>query len=62
MVGLSMILYGHNKSLYKQLGDYVETGELIAESGTTGGLTSPGVYFEIRQEGEPQNPMLWCGL
>ena len=57
-----MSLYGHNKSLYKQLGDNVETGEVIAESGTTGGLSSPGVYFEIRQAGKPRNPMLWCRL
>jgi septal ring factor EnvC (AmiA/AmiB activator) len=57
-----MSLYGHNKVLYKQIGEAVETGEVIAESGTTGGLTSPGVYFEIRQEGKPRNPMLWCRL
>jgi septal ring factor EnvC (AmiA/AmiB activator) len=57
-----MSLYGHNKILYKQVGDMVETGETIAQSGTTGGLTSPGVYFEIRQEGKPRNPMLWCRL
>jgi septal ring factor EnvC (AmiA/AmiB activator) len=60
--GSYMSLYGHNKLLYKQVGDAVETGENIALSGTTGGLSSPGVYFEIRHEGKPRDPMLWCRL
>ena len=60
--GSYMSLYGHNKLLYKQVGDAVETGENIALSGTTGGLSSPGVYFEIRHDGKPRDPMLWCRL
>lgn len=55
-----MSLYGHNQSLYKSVGDWVEASELIARVGDSGGLTASGLYFEIRHEGEPLNPALWC--
>jgi septal ring factor EnvC (AmiA/AmiB activator) len=55
-----MSVYGHNQSLYKSVGDWVEAGEVIASVGNTGGQTNSGLYFEIRHEGEPQNPALWC--
>lgn len=53
-------LYGHNELLYKRVGDTVETGEVIAKTGVTGGLKSAGLYFEIRQNTNPVNPALWC--
>lgn len=53
-------LYGHNELLYKQVGDTVETNEVIAKTGVTGGLKSTGLYFEIRQNATPVNPALWC--
>ena len=53
-------LYGHNELLYKQVGDTVETNEIIARSGNTGGLKSTGLYFEIRHNATPVNPSLWC--
>lgn len=55
-----MSLYSHNESLFKQVGDWVETGEAVATVGTSGGLDRPGLYFEIRHQGEPQNPLSWC--
>lgn len=55
-----MSLYSHNESLFKQLGDWVDTEEVIATVGTSGGLDRPGLYFEIRHDGEPQNPLSWC--
>ncbi len=55
-----MSLYSHNEALHKQVGDWVETGESISQAGTSGGLDAPGLYFEIRHNGEPQNPLLWC--
>lgn len=57
-----MSLYGHNQSLYKGVGDSVEAGETVAASGNTGGPPRPGVYFEIRQNGEPRDPLDWCKL
>ncbi|MGA8262470.1 MAG: peptidoglycan DD-metalloendopeptidase family protein [Arenicellales bacterium] len=55
-----MSLYSHNESLYKQVGDWVTAGEVIATVGTSGGLEKPGLYFEIRHDGEPQDPLSWC--
>lgn len=55
-----MSLYGHNQSLYKQPGEWVNAGELIATVGNSGGYTRPGLYFEIRKQGKPINPAKWC--
>ena len=55
-----MSLYGHNQSLYKQPGEWVKAGDLIATVGNSGGNTSPGLYFEIRRQGKPVNPANWC--
>jgi len=53
-------LYGHNSVLHKKVGDIIETNELIAETGVTGGLKTAGLYFEIRQNTTPVNPGTWC--
>lgn len=55
-----MTLYGHNQSLYKDVGDWVETGQMIASSGNTGNPPASGLYFEVRHNGQPQNPLKWC--
>lgn len=55
-----MSLYGHNNELLKGAGDWVEDGEIIARAGDSGGLDSPALYFEIRHQGKPVNPGLWC--
>jgi septal ring factor EnvC (AmiA/AmiB activator) len=52
-------LYGHNRALLKESGDRVEPGEAIAEVGDSGGQARPGLYFEIRANGEPVNPHPW---
>ncbi len=53
-------LYGHNESLYKSAGEWVEAGEVIASTGSSGGQQQSGLYFEIRKNGKPQNPTRWC--
>lgn len=55
-----MSLYGHNSSLYKEVGDWVETGQVVAGTGSTGNPPRPGLYFEIRQNGQPRDPLIWC--
>lgn len=52
-------LYGQNESLLKSTGDWVEAGEPVATVGRSGGTTEPGLYFEIRYKGKPQNPVNW---
>ena len=55
-----MSLYGHNQTLYKEAGDWVEAGEVIAGVGMSGGRQSSALYFEIRHNGRPTNPAKWC--
>lgn len=55
-----MSLYGHNQTLLKQVGDWVEAGEPIATMGNTGGQTAIGLYFEIRHKGKAINPKAYC--
>jgi len=55
-----MSLYGYSQELYKQVGDWVESGEVIASVGDSGGQSQPGLYFEIRKQGKPINPKKWC--
>jgi len=51
---------GHNQVLYRETGDWVTEGELIADVGNSGGQANTGLYFEIRNAGEPSNPQQWC--
>jgi septal ring factor EnvC (AmiA/AmiB activator) len=53
-------LYGHNESLLVEEGDWVLTGQTIATMGKSGGSNKPGLYFEIRYKGRPQNPLHWA--
>lgn len=55
-----MSLYGYSQELYKQVGDWVETGDVIASVGDSGGQPKSGLYFEIRKQGKPINPKQWC--
>ncbi|WP_255873845.1 murein hydrolase activator EnvC family protein [Microbulbifer elongatus] len=55
-----MSLYGHNQSLTRAIGEWVERGDTIAKVGNTGGMSQPGLYFEIRRNGKPQDPTVWC--
>lgn len=54
-----MSLYGHNQSLLRQVGQSVEQGEPVALVGDSGGQDRPGLYFEIRYQGEAINPTKW---
>ena len=55
-----MSLYGHNETLTRETGDWVESGEVIATVGDSGGSSEPALYFEIRRGGRPVNPRKWC--
>lgn len=55
-----MTLYAFNQSLYKKVGDRVRTGDVIASVGQSGGRSRSGLYFGIRQNGKPVDPVQWC--
>ncbi|MDX8378748.1 MAG: peptidoglycan DD-metalloendopeptidase family protein [Gallionella sp.] len=54
-----MSLYGYNETLYKQVGDEIHGGDTIATVGNSGGNPVSGLYFELRHESHPLNPMKW---
>lgn len=54
-----MSLYGNNETLYKQVGDVLRGGDTIAAAGNTGGNENFGLYFELRHESKPLDPMKW---
>ena len=52
-------LYAHAEELFKQKGDLVEAGEVVATVGDTGSLSGPILHFEVRHHGKPINPLPW---
>jgi len=54
-----MTLYGHNQTLLKQAGDYVQVNEQIALLGQSGAQNKPVLYFELRHKGKAINPKRW---
>lgn len=54
-----MTLYGFNQSLYKRVDEWVEAGDVIAGAGQSGGRSQSGLYFGIRKNGKPVDPLAW---
>ena len=50
-------VYGHASELNCSTGDYVAQGDVIAYVGSTGNSTGPHLHFEIRLDGEYQDPL-----
>jgi septal ring factor EnvC (AmiA/AmiB activator) len=55
----TMTLYAHNEALLRDAGDSVKRGDPVASVGNSGGQGRPGLYFELRRNGLPVNPMGW---
>jgi septal ring factor EnvC (AmiA/AmiB activator) len=57
-----MSLYGNNESLLKQAGEEIRAGDTIAATGNSGGNPDSGLYFELRFQGKPFDPLPWVTL
>lgn len=55
-----LTVYGHNETIYKQVGDWVKPGELVASVGSSGGQNKSMLYFQIRYRGRTLDPEHWC--
>lgn len=51
--------YGHMSKVLASVGDYVQQGEVIGRSGSTGNSTGPHVHFEIIVNGTKVNPLTY---
>ena len=54
--GLSSI-YAHLSSYLVRIGETVRRGQVIARVGSTGWSTGPHLHFEMRQDGQPYDPL-----
>lgn len=52
-------LSAHASRLLKKVDDIVMSGETIAHIGDTNSIKGPGLYFEVRHHGKPQDPLKW---
>ncbi len=57
-----MTLYANAEALLKQVGDVIRSGEAVATVGNSGGNPESGLYFEMRHEGRPFDPLTWVKL
>ncbi len=54
--GISTV-YAHLSSYTVRAGDAVRRGQVIARVGSTGWSTGPHLHFEVRQDGQPTDPL-----
>ncbi|WP_119393482.1 murein hydrolase activator EnvC family protein [Salinibius halmophilus] len=54
-----LTLYGRNDALLVEDGQSVGAGDALALVGSSGGFNQTGLYFEVRQNGSPVNPVSW---
>ncbi len=52
-------IYAHASELLVKAGDRVSKGQVIARVGDSGSLEGPKLYFELRYQGKPQDPLAW---
>jgi septal ring factor EnvC (AmiA/AmiB activator) len=54
-----MSLYGNNQALLKKTGEEVSAGDTLATIGNSGGNPESGLYFELRRQSKPFDPLSW---
>jgi murein hydrolase activator len=52
-------LYGNLSEIFSSVGDIIKENQVIGKVGTSGILNAPGLYFEIRYNGKPLDPLQW---
>lgn len=53
-------VYGNNESLLAAVGASVKNGDSVATVGNSGGNPDSGLYFELRYQGQPFDPLKWA--
>ena len=55
-------LYAHMSSIKVSNGQKVSKGQVVGYEGTTGYSTGPHCHFEVRVNGQPNNPLNYIGI
>lgn len=55
----NMSLYAHNEALLRDVGATIKRGDALASVGNSGGGSRAALYFELRRNGQPVDPMGW---
>ena len=54
-----LTLYANNRELLARQGEHVAAGAVVARAGATSAVIAPGLYFELRHQGQTLNPKPW---
>ena len=54
-------LYAHMNTIKVSNGQYVTKGQVLGLEGTTGYSTGPHCHYEVRVNGQPNNPVSYIG-
>ena len=54
-----MSLYADNEGLLRKVGEKVRAGDPVANVGASGSSADSGLYFELRRDGKPFDPLKW---
>jgi len=54
-----MSLYAYNEGLLRKVGEKVRAGDPVANVGASGSSADSGLYFELRRDGKPFDPLKW---
>ncbi|HSP58583.1 MAG TPA: peptidoglycan DD-metalloendopeptidase family protein [Halomonas sp.] len=54
-----MTLHAHLQHFDVQVGESVSRGDTLGGVGVSGGQDRPGLYFEVRRNGDPIDPQTW---
>jgi septal ring factor EnvC (AmiA/AmiB activator) len=57
-----MSLYGYNETLLKRVGEEISRGDAVATVGNSGGSGESGLYFELRHQSKPFDPLTWVKM
>ena len=49
-------VYAYNSEILVSMGDFVKRGDVIARAGASGRAKEASLYFEVRKNGQPQDP------
>ena len=54
--------YWHQSSMLVEVGQRVETGQILGYNGATGRVTGPHLHWELYVGGRQVNPLTWTEL